>query len=297
MVADTDTSPAGSLARLDSLRLRGSALSPSTPGRRASGRSRSTSRGRSSTSPTGSSPSTSPGRAGSSTTRPRSGTPCGPPWPTSPGGSSQPAPRWRPSGSRTSGRRRWPGTARTGRPLAPAIVWQDRRTADHCDRARRRRAPPARPGPNRTGARSVLLGDEVRVAAHRRRHYQPRRRPRRCRPGARHGRLVGVVEPDRWAARRGVRHRRDERRRGRCSTTSDGASGRTSCARCSTSRAGRWPTSGRRAVGWARSIRTRSAGRRPTWPGSSAACRSAASPATSRPRCSAKPASTRAWRR
>ena len=41
--------------------------------------------------------------------------------------------RSRPSASPTSARPRWSGTAATGRPLAPAIVWQDRRTAARCD--------------------------------------------------------------------------------------------------------------------------------------------------------------------
>ena len=36
------------------------------------------------------------------------------------------------SGSRTSARRRCSGTAATGRPVGPAIVWQDRRTAARC---------------------------------------------------------------------------------------------------------------------------------------------------------------------
>ena len=40
--------------------------------------------------------------------------------------------RSRPSASPTSARRPSPGTPPTGGPLAPAIVWQDRRTADRC---------------------------------------------------------------------------------------------------------------------------------------------------------------------
>ena len=42
----------------------------------------------------------------------------------------------RASGSPTSARRWWPGTARTGEPLHRAIVWQDRRTAARCDELR-----------------------------------------------------------------------------------------------------------------------------------------------------------------
>ena len=45
----------------------------------------------------------------------------------------------RPSASPTSARRPSPSTARDGRALAPAIVWQDRRTAAACDELSRRR--------------------------------------------------------------------------------------------------------------------------------------------------------------
>ena len=67
------------------------------------------------------------------------------------------------SASRTSARRPCSGTARTGRPVAPAIVWQDRRTAERC----RERPARADPRAHRARARPVLLGDEARVAARR----------------------------------------------------------------------------------------------------------------------------------
>ena len=57
----------------------------------------------------------------------------------------------------------------TGRPVAPAIVWQDRRTAERC------RELPAELIRERTGPRprSVLLGDEARVAARANRRSRP----------------------------------------------------------------------------------------------------------------------------
>ena len=65
------------------------------------------------------------------------------------------------SGSRTSARRRVLWDRATGRPVAPAIVWQDRRTAERC------RELDAGPDPraHRARARPVLLGDQARVAA------------------------------------------------------------------------------------------------------------------------------------
>ena len=95
------------------------------------------------------------------------------------------------SASRTSARRWSCGTARTGRPLPPRD-----RVAGPAHRGTLRRA--ARRGPraddpraHRPRARSVLLGDEARVAAARR-----RRRGRR-RPRVRHGRHVDPLEPHR----------------------------------------------------------------------------------------------------
>ena len=85
----------------------------------------------------------------------------------------------------------------TGTPVAPAIVWQDRRTAERC------RELPADldPRADRPRARPVLLGDEARVAA--RAHGRAARRAR-----VRHGRHLARLEADR---RPRARDRRDER--------------------------------------------------------------------------------------
>ncbi len=70
----------------------------------------------------------------------------------------------------------------TGRPVANAIVWQDRRTADACaalKRAGHEALVRARTGP---GARPLLLGDEDPLAARQRRRPAPRApRPARSR--------------------------------------------------------------------------------------------------------------------
>ena len=184
---------------------------------------------------------------------------------------------------------------RTGRPLAPAIVWQDRRTADHCDRARatpgtcrssgpgpawcsiRTSRPPSTPGCSPTGG----LG-------------RPAPSPR---PGPRHGRLVGAVAPDRRAPeRRGLRHRPHQRLSDAPLRHRPARAGRTSCATSSACRAEPWPRSGRRAAGSAPSTPTPSAARRRA-AGARRGAGQRRSPATSRPPCSARPASSRAWPR
>ena len=68
---------------------------------------------------------------------------------------------------------------RDGRPVAPAIVWQDRRTAARCAELPRRPDPRA----DRARPRPVLLGDEARVAAARGRGRAASSRSERSTPG------------------------------------------------------------------------------------------------------------------
>ena len=82
-----------------------------------------------------------------------------------------------------------PVGSRTGRPVHRAIVWQDRRTAEHCDGAARggRGGPGAAQGG--AGARSVLQRHQAALAAGAR---APRRRARGARRAVlRHHRLAG----------------------------------------------------------------------------------------------------------
>ena len=53
----------------------------------------------------------------------------------------------------------------TGRPLHPAIVWQDRRTADFCAKLKRQGTGAAFQSENGTGTRSVFLRHENSLAA------------------------------------------------------------------------------------------------------------------------------------
>ena len=59
----------------------------------------------------------------------------------------------------------------TGKPIAPALVWQDRRTAEACNGLKNRQAEVSRT--NRPGDRSLFLGDQDGLDA----------RPRFGRPG------------------------------------------------------------------------------------------------------------------
>ena len=137
------------------------------------------------------------------------------------------------SGSRTSARRRWCGTGATGAPLHRALVWQDRRTAAPLRRAAR---PPGHEPlvrvAHRTRARPVLLGDEARVAPHRRRRRALRR------PRVRHRRLVDPVEPHRRRRPAACTPPSRRTRVARCSSTSTRLAWSPRAARrCSTSRA------------------------------------------------------------
>ena len=189
---------------------------------------------------------------------------------------ARPSPR---SASRTNARRRSSGTGARVRRCHRAIVWQDRRTAERCDALRAAGHEPLIRRHDRARARPVLLGDEARVVAAR------GRRARRRRPRVRHGRHVDPVAPHRRRRRRRARDRSVERephdalrhRRARVVRRAVRA----------VRRAARVPARGaaRRADASARRAPDCAAGSR---------CRSAASPATSRPRCSGRRASSRA---
>ena len=74
----------------------------------------------------------------------------------------------RPSASPTSARPPCCGTARTGKPVHRAIVWQDRRTAPICDALKAQGAEADGPRQDRPGDRSVLLRHQAAVAARQR---------------------------------------------------------------------------------------------------------------------------------
>ena len=174
--------------------------------------------------------------------------------------------------SPTSARRSWSGTAH-GQPLHRAIVWQDRRTAERCDELRDAGHSPLVRRSHRPGARPLLLGHQARVAA------APRAASTRDADLA-----FGTVDSWLlWNLTGGRRCTPPTRRTpaARCSTTSGRGPGRTSCASCSACRV--VPARGAPVERPLRHDRRQ----RPT-----AASRSAASPATSRRRCSARPAST-----
>ena len=108
--------------------------SRSTPGQPACAPWQSTSTAARARTRTASLPSTSRNRVGSSTTPTTSGARCPTRSPRSSPRST--AKRSRRSGSRTSARQPWCGIAATGAPLHRALVWQDRRTAERCDALR-----------------------------------------------------------------------------------------------------------------------------------------------------------------
>ena len=98
---------------------------------------------------------------------------------------------------------------RTGRPVAPAITWQDTRTGRRRRRARRRRRHPPVPAPHRPADLDVLVRAQAQVAARPRPGHASCGRARR--PAVRHAGHVAVVEPDRRCRRRRARDRSDER--------------------------------------------------------------------------------------
>ncbi len=169
----------------------------------------------------------------------------------------------------------------TGRPIANAIVWQDRRTAAQCDELRAAGHAPNVRGEDGPRHRRLFLGHQAQVAARSRARRARARGARRAR--VRHRRLVARLATDRRAARTSPTRRT---RAARCSSTSTPATGTTSCCGCSTSRGAVLP----RIVAVVRRLRR---GRSST----ASRCRSRASPATSRRRCSARRAIRRDSRR
>ena len=131
------------------------------------------------------------------------------------------APRSTPSRSRTSARRPCSGTARTGRPVAPAIVWQDRRTADRC------RELDAELIRERTGLVPDPYFSATKLEWLLREHG-----PRRAR--LRDDRQLARLAADR---RRAPRHRHDERLADDALLARRRSTGTTSCSRCSASTA------------------------------------------------------------
>ena len=90
------------------------------------------------------------------------------------------------SASPTSARPSCCGTARTLAPVAPAIVWQDRRTSERCRELRETGRRDAAPRAHRARRRSLLLRHQARVAA---------ARPAICAAGPSAGELAaGTVE-------------------------------------------------------------------------------------------------------
>ena len=195
------------------------------------------------------------------------------------GASSRP-PTSRRSASPTSARRRCCGTARTGKPVHRAIVWQDRRTADDLRAAegRRRRADGARQ--DRPGARRLLLRHQAALAA------RPRARPARAR-----ARDLAFGTIDTWLMWKLTG--------GRVHVTDYTNASRTLLF--DIHRRG-WDAELLRAARRARAtmlpqrgaVERRRRHDRPA-PCSAPRCRSPASPAISRRRCSARPASSPAW--
>jgi glycerol kinase len=170
----------------------------------------------------------------------------------------------------------------SGKALHNAIVWQDRRTADRCAQLKAAGREARVRAADRPHARPVLLGHQARVAA-RSRVGAARRAPSPRRAGVRHHRHLPGVAAHR---RRGPRHRRHQR---------------LAHAAARSQHAGLV----RRAADALLGVPTRAAADRVVnssgvlgttrgVPGLPDGLPIAAWPATSRPRCSARPASRRA---
>ena len=180
------------------------------------------------------------------------------------------------SASPTSARPRWCGTAPPGKPVHRAIVWQDRRTADICARLKAEGHEPAITAKTGLIIDPYFSGTKVAWILDPRARRARARRARRT--AVRHRRLLPAVAADR---RQGARDRRHQRLAHAAVQHPHGRVGR---------RAAEDPA--RAALDAARGegfLRTSSATACPTC--SAARSRSPASPATSRPRPSARPAS------
>ena len=133
--------------------------------------------------------------------------------------------RSRPSGSPTSARPSWPGTAPPAEPYGRAIVWQDRRTAARCDElaaagaldlVRQRTGLVLDPYFSGTKFEWLLREGDVPVDR---------------RPGARHDRRLADLEPHR---RRGLHDGRHQRQPHDAVRHHAACAGTRSCATCST---------------------------------------------------------------
>ena len=172
----------------------------------------------------------------------------------------------------------------TGEPVYNAIVWQDTRTEDIVARAGRRRGPGPPAQGRRPAALDLLLGAEDQVDPRQRRRGPQARRRRRTRL-RQHGHL-GALEPHRRHQRRRPRDRRHQR-------VADDADepGDARLARAEPRPDGDPEVDAAGDQELLGDLRRGGRARR------SAACRWRGSSATSRRRCSARPASTRATRR
>ena len=177
------------------------------------------------------------------------------------------------SASPTSARRSSSGARRTGEALAPAIVWQDRRTADLCAALKEQGHEAGGAGEDRAAARPLFQREQDRLGAG---ELAAAARGGR-RSVRRHGRELAGLQADRRAAR----HRRDQRLAHRADGHRTRAAGTRGCSTCSACRAARCPRSSTAPARYGETDPTCSARR----------SRSAAWPATSRRRRSARPAS------
>ena len=165
----------------------------------------------------------------------------------------------------------------TGEPVAPAIVWQCRRTADFCAELARAAGGREHHAQDRPGDRRLLLRQQDPLDP-RPRPRRPRARPRR-RPALRQHRHLADLEADR---RRGPRHRPLQRLPHHADGPRDAATGTTTCCAI-------FDVPARHAAAH-RAVERRGRQRLPpsTWARRSP---SPASRATSRPRWPARPAS------
>ena len=134
---------------------------------------------------------------------------------------------------------------KSGRPVHRAIVWQCRRSAAICARARpaRGRGPPA----HRTADRSLLLRHQAQVAARQRPHAAPARCARRT--VLRHDRFMADIPA---LARRGIRDRLHQRVAHHDAQSRAAADGTPRCSRCSACRPRCCRSRSARAVRWPR---------------------------------------------
>jgi hypothetical protein len=113
---------------------------------------------------------------------------------------------------------------KTGEPLAPAIVWQDRRSAAMCRNLARGGRGTRRAGAHRPAARSLFLGHQDRLGDGELAAAEGGRRPARHR----HDRKLAGLE----AYRRPPHHRRHQRLAHAADGPRQRAAGATGCSTC-----------------------------------------------------------------